>query len=237
MAKRKRVALGSVNAEGWMMSYADMVTILLALFIVLSTLGKDQTGVNLNKGIESYRRVRDAFGLPGWFSNSSQVTPKDAVNARYNNPDDPDFHDDLNLRSIDGEEEQFQRFLSEMDRHFRVEKLPLVSGEATLDIFDPLRASPPSLPPKALETVNQIVGILHRSNYQVYVVVWAATPSDSAWTRAVNQAQRLVDEIARDADLDALARARLLPMGQPWLYSAYQRPVLSLRIVKLEIAP
>lgn len=49
---RRKKALAAVNTEGWMMSYADMVTILLAMFIVLSTLGKDQTGASLQKGLE-----------------------------------------------------------------------------------------------------------------------------------------------------------------------------------------
>src|SRR5581483_8996155 len=71
MLRRRKPADSHINTEGWMMSYADMATILLAMFIVLSTLGKDQTGVNLYNGTGSFRKALDSFGLPGFFSSSS----------------------------------------------------------------------------------------------------------------------------------------------------------------------
>src|SRR5207244_10746573 len=74
MVKTARKALAAVNTEGWMMSYADMATILLAMFIVLSTLGKDQTGASLQKGLESWRASRQFFGLNGLFNNSNMQT-------------------------------------------------------------------------------------------------------------------------------------------------------------------
>ena len=82
MAKKKG-AEGAINTEGWMMSYADMATVLLAMFIVLSTLGKDQTGVSLQRGLESWRDSRASFGLSGAFQTSSQVFQQDAVAPHY----------------------------------------------------------------------------------------------------------------------------------------------------------
>ncbi len=70
MLRRRKSADSHINTEGWMMSYADMATILLAMFIVLSTLGKDQSGVNLYNGTGSFRKALDSFGLPGAFSSS-----------------------------------------------------------------------------------------------------------------------------------------------------------------------
>src|SRR2546426_8636565 len=70
MMRRRRTADGQINTNGWMMSYADMATILLAMFIVLSTLGKDQTGVNLQRGTGSFTNALRSFGLPGLFSTS-----------------------------------------------------------------------------------------------------------------------------------------------------------------------
>src|SRR5947209_7064065 len=80
---RKKAGDSPINTEGWMMSYADMATILLAMFIVLSTLGKDQTGVNLHNGTGSFRQALDAFGLPGLFSTSSRVIPLETASPRY----------------------------------------------------------------------------------------------------------------------------------------------------------
>src|SRR5215471_2745480 len=83
MAKHRKKAETAVNTEGWMMSYADMATILLAMFIVLSTLGKDQTGVSLYNGTGSFRRALDCFGLPGLFPNSAKPIQAEAPGPRY----------------------------------------------------------------------------------------------------------------------------------------------------------
>src|ERR1700674_1695735 len=72
MRRRKRGFPG-INTEGWMMSYADMATTLLAMFIVLSTMGKDQTGISLYNGTGSFVHAEQSFGLPGLFPNSSKV--------------------------------------------------------------------------------------------------------------------------------------------------------------------
>src|SRR2546428_132665 len=66
-----------INVNGWMMSYADMATTLLAMFIALSTLGKDQTGINLYNGTGSFTHSLDTFGLPGLFPNSAHVIQLD----------------------------------------------------------------------------------------------------------------------------------------------------------------
>ena len=81
---RKRASGGSsVNANGWMISYADMVTILLAMFIVLSTLSKDQTGMSLYYGTGSYRNAVKRFGMPGVASNSGRTVPLTVPGPRY----------------------------------------------------------------------------------------------------------------------------------------------------------
>jgi len=166
---RKKQAERGINVEGWMMSYADMATVLLAMFIVLSTLGKDQTGVSLQKGLESWRDSRHTFGLGGAFQTSSRVFQKEAMSPQYAHGEDgepepqgrgPDREDPT--RSIDGEQERLQRFLHEMDRQFKVEKLPRVAGNATVDFFDKLAGSAPYLTRKQSEIVQQVLPLLER---------------------------------------------------------------------------
>jgi hypothetical protein len=239
---RKKAADGAVNTEGWMMSYADMATVLLAMFIVLSTLSKDQTGVSLQKGLESWRDSRQTFGLGGIFSTSSQVVPKREMAPRFVSAEpepDPDHRGsgpdaENGPRSIDPEHERLQRFLGEMDRQFKVQKLPRVAGSATVDFYDRLTASPPYLTAKQAEVVWQVLPLLGRGNYRVLLIVWATMPSDTAWVRAAVQAHQVADAVAAAAGLDAEARGRLVAAGQPWRYAGFERPVLSLVIARTE---
>src|SRR5207237_8598648 len=83
MAAKKK-AEDAINTEGWMMSYADMATILLAMFIVLSTLGKDQTGASLQKGLESWRETCQSFGLGGILTTSDRPGGLGTTGPHYN---------------------------------------------------------------------------------------------------------------------------------------------------------
>ncbi len=232
-----------INTNAWMMSYADMATTLLAMFIVLSTLGKDQTGLNLYNGTGSFAHSLENFGIPGLFPNSSRVIQFDAKSPIYL---DPTLEDEKGLyaggadaenrrtRIIDAEEERLQRFMQEMERQLEVEKLPRSAGEAALDFYAALNKAPPYLPNKYSESLGQVLPLLERDNYRVYVIVWATMPSNSAWNLAAVQAQRAADEIASTAHLGAQARSRLIALGQPWRYTNVRRPVLSIIISKLD---
>ncbi len=139
-------------------------------------------------------------------------------------------------RTIDGEQEQMQRFLQEIGRRFPVEKVPRSEGQSVIDFYDRLNKSAPYLSPSQSEVIGQIVGVLRRGTFRVFVVIWAPTPAESAWVRSAKQAQLVADEIADMAQLDSAARGRLVPLGQPWRYQNLQRPVMSVVIVKTQPA-
>jgi hypothetical protein len=241
MAKPRKSVLEAINTEGWMMSYADMATILLAMFIVLSTLGKDQTGASLQKGLESWRETRQLFGLPAFFVTANRPNNFGAGGPRYvlEGEGDPlptaeggTNKEKPTLPSIDQEVERFQRFLGELDRQFKVDSLPRITGQATVDLYERLNKEPPYLASKHKELLGQIVPLLRRPDYRVLIIAWATMAKESAMSRAAETAKELADEIASGAQLDAEARARLWAVGQTWRYKDYQRPVFSLVIAK-----
>ncbi|MBI3408777.1 MAG: hypothetical protein HY040_10510 [Planctomycetes bacterium] len=233
MAHKRKKHTAKVNTEGWMMSYADMATILLAMFIVLSTLGKDQTGASLQRGLESWKESRQFFGLPGFFSQSSQQVQMETRGPRYAVPDDElaDPSDDQ-AATIDAEMEKLQRFLKNPGSEDGLSKLPAVRGQATLDFFEPLNARPPLLTAKHRERLNQIVPLLGKENYSITLIDWATMPVDSAITRAAEQANEIAKEL--QSGNAQVGSRRLSAIGQPWRYAFYQRPVFSVTIRRLE---
>src|SRR6185437_12122182 len=110
-----------INTDGWMMSYADMATILLAMFIVLSTLGKDQTGINLANGTGSFVNSLNSFGLDGLLDAAphplkmNKQTPDYLFNLRPMDSRQDQAGETDKVRIIDGEEEHLQRFLQELN--------------------------------------------------------------------------------------------------------------------------
>ncbi len=222
-----------------MMSYADMATILLAMFIVLSTLGKDQTGISLANGTGSFVNSMNCFGLAGLFTTSAKPipmnnpTPHYLFQSRDDEGDDGRPADD-HRRVIDGEEEHLQRFLQELQRQFPVKRLPRQIGQVVIDLYEPLRKTAPYLGQRHTEVLDQVRPLLERRDFRLYLLVWTPTPSESAWVRAAGQARLAADEFVATSGLQPAATKRLIPLAQPWRYRDIRRPVLSLLVVKTE---
>lgn len=223
---RRPHAAHPINTSGWMMSYADMVTILLAMLIVVSTLSRDQTGVTLYNGAASFTKAFGSFGLPGFSAASLRPLP-----TNYSAP-----HYLFQAREQVGDEdddEQFQHLLRELRRQFTVECLRPQAGQVVIDLYEPLHRDAPYLAPHHLEALERVRPLLDRPNYRLHLVVWTPTPRPSVWSRAAAQARRAADEFAAAARLPSSAAARLVPLAQPWRYRDIRRPILSLVVVKM----
>lgn len=243
--KKKRKGEQAQGLPGWIVSYGDLVTTLLCFFITLSALAEDQTGVNLHAGLDSFRNRPLFPDLAGLFNYSSRTVPlqspspstvpdelaKDKkVDSKHNNLIDEGEEG----RVIDLEEEQFQRFLSELNRQFQLEKTPSPAGIVTIDVFEPVEGNGTSvqLGPQGQATVWQVLPLLASDSYHVSVTVWATMPSESAWLRATRQAVALVDTIRSEARLQGAARSRIQAAGQPWRYPHRRRPVWSIVVTR-----
>ncbi|MGH7226747.1 MAG: hypothetical protein ACRELF_26320 [Gemmataceae bacterium] len=209
------------------MSYADMVTILLAMLIVLSTLSSDQTGLTLYNGAASFAKALGSFGLPGFSAASPRPLETNYSTPNYLFKPGSESEDE-------GMDEPLQRFLQELQRQFAVERLRPSAGQVVIDLYEPLRRDAPYLAPHHLEALQRVRPLLDRPNYRLHLVVWTPTPRPSVWSRAAGQARIAADEFAAAARLPPDAAARLVPLAQPWRYRDIRRPILSLVVVKVQ---
>ena len=227
-------------SKAWLVSFGGTMTSLLAFFIVLCSLAEDQTGVNLHSGTGSFIRSLNGFGLSGLFPSdkSARTFQMQAFSPLYladnpdsdetdPNPSGPDPEDN-GIRSIDREQDEFKRFLNEMERASKVETEASTVGEVTFDFFEPLNATSPHLPESYADIMNQVLPLLRRATHRVEVVVWATTPARSAWMRAAEQAASVAEEVSARANLDESQRNRLRATSRPWIYKDVKRPILTI---------
>ena len=246
MAGKKRQSDGPSKA--YLVSFGDTMTALLAFFIVLNSLAKEQTGANLYAGTGSFITALKSFGLPGLFTQNTSdrvfqakaASPIYAVNDAQENPSEkkpvgPDDEDNR-LRVIDREKEQFERFLNEMAQLYHVNPLPRTQGRIVYDLFERLNQDgPPLLMEKHLHAIADVVPLLRRPTYRVQIVVWATTPNPTAWRRATEQSAEIRREIIAMASLRPDEESRLQAVGKPWLLPDAKRPVLSIVVTKNEL--
>ena len=239
--KKKPPAQGASKA--YLVSFGDTMTALLAFFIVLNSLATEQTGANLHSGTGSFMSAIKSAGLQGILSQkrSELVTQLSTTAPQYQVPpydeQDPERHAtgpdevDSKRRSIEREREEFEVFMRDIDKSFAVAALPTAQGEVAFDVFERVANKPPYLPDAAEKLLPQVLPLLSNERYRVKVVVWATTPSVTAWTRATKQASALVKELA--GRLPADQHSRLQGIGQPWGSSQDKRPTMSFLVRRL----
>lgn len=240
--KRKPPAEGPSKA--YLMSFGDTMTTLLAFFIVLNAFSQEQTGANMHSGTGSFVQSLNSHGLPG--SEPSKRT-RNAIARNASSPlyivADPENRPPANhaagpddnengIRVIDREQDQFERFMTEMERLHSSSELPATRGEAAFDFFEPLLPGPNLLSSQFDEALVDILPMMHQSEYTVRVVVWATTPSPTAWTRATQRSRRIADQLAGVAGLTGQDKYRVRAQGQPWIDSVVKRPVWSIVVQK-----
>ena len=142
-------------SKAYLVSFGGTMTTLLAFFIVLCTLAEDQTGMNMYRGTGSFVQAIEGFGVSGAFSrNDSDRTFQLQANSPLYLAADPEESDpepsatgpdaeDNGLRSIDREQDEFKRFLNEMERSSEITAEPSTEGEVTFDFFARLKHQRP----------------------------------------------------------------------------------------------
>ena len=78
------------GVPGWMVSFGDMMTLILTFFILLVSLSKEQAEGLLAKGIGSFVIATRNFGLDGLMSDSEKSRLMSQVRTRFNLPPEED---------------------------------------------------------------------------------------------------------------------------------------------------
>ena len=241
MARKKKAPSGPNN--GYLVSFGDTMTALLAFFIVLNSLASEQTGANLCSGTGSFVQVTDSHGLPGIFpsglsKNSLQMKAASPIYPVHNEETDekgqgPDDEADtiwVRDRNVD----EYDRFLTELERYHACRPESAVKAEVALDRMRSLPYEGPLLDAALRRQVLDLLPALASGNYELEIVVWATTPTGTAWKRAVEQASQVRTEIIQMLRLPEERQAIVTASAHTWISSTLKRPSLSLVVRQLD---
>ncbi|HMP80857.1 MAG TPA: flagellar motor protein MotB [Pirellulaceae bacterium] len=234
-------------SKAYLVSFGDTMTALLAFFIVLNSLAKDQTGANMYTGTGSFVRAFKRTGSEGnrWGTRSDQNIPRVAPSPVYAIPspkrDENDRREkgpdqtDNGERVINRREEDFQRFLTEMRFHFQVNQAETTQSQIVFDSFERLGSGSDNiLGPNAMQIVSDAIGQLANRQFEIEIVVWSVSPNELELQRAMDQALQIESYLDRVFRFRNDQRNRFSIAAKPWLFVDAKRPKMSVILSRLQ---
>jgi outer membrane protein OmpA-like peptidoglycan-associated protein len=126
------------RAPLWIISFADMISLLMAFFVMLLTMSTTKSGKLVNEGegifeatIYGFRKSIEGFGIPGMFGAApgQYGAPGDALYFDSHKTYYPVKGDEQAGRTIDAAEERIRRIFNRLGRHATTCKSQLQWGQ------------------------------------------------------------------------------------------------------------
>ena len=118
MAKKARAEEPKPGVPAYIVTFSDMVTLLLTFFVLLLTLADEQDPALFDIGKDSFKKAISAFGL-GMLPGRSQAMEFGEIQVKYrvDEADDP-----ADPRTISSQDEQLKRLLNRVQK--KVSSIP-----------------------------------------------------------------------------------------------------------------
>jgi flagellar motor protein MotB len=246
MGKRKKIE-PSMPSKAYLVSFGDTMTALLAFFIVLNSMAKEQTGANMYAGTGSFVAAFSSSGMPGGMpgKRSRDMLQQEAQKPIYALAENLDKNqdqsgnvgpDDTNKkdRVIDRDKENFQKFLDDMEKRFGLETRSPLTNQVVFDSFEPWDPDTGQMSRHAMELLSETISKLRQPDLRIEIIVWASVPSQTVMTRTVDKSVELRGQVEKLFWVKPDDRKRITYRAKPWLFSDAKRPQLSVVMSKTE---
>jgi flagellar motor protein MotB len=200
--KRSKPAEEKIPVPGWVVSFSDMVTLLLAFFVLLQAFAKIQDPELFFVGQGSFRRAIAGLGIPSFLIGKEDKPRRDHAQVAHPTASDPE--NPALERVISPDEDAIRQMFADLSRAMRNQALDV--EQVRVDSSPPpVRFAPTSheLTPRAREDVTDWAVTLKANlnrPMKIYVVgIAAGAGSDrAAWELSARRAAA-VGECLRQA--------------------------------------
>ena len=199
MSGKKKAPEPKQGAPAYIVTFSDMITLLLTFFVLLLSLANDQKEGMFSKGQNSFRRAVASFGMSGVMFSKEQGEQFSHPKIKYKIEKGEDAEED---RSIDSATEVYRRILQDIEKMMKISPSQITCSAKTFSVTDiKFERGKWNLSSKDKQFLNEYIsgiGASYAKELPTLYVVGLAGTEDSErekWTVSARRAQAVADHI------------------------------------------
>jgi len=203
MSRRMKQEVEPARIPSWVVSFGDMITNLLACFVMMQAFATTQDRTLFNAGMGSYRRAVEQCGLPGWLFGKKEEAEFDYRKIKYPTPRDDTNDEADRSRIIDMQEDQIRQAFARITKAMEASGRPIhdkLLALRRLDVNCAAGAEELDAPGRAALdrlTAELRQGLAGRRVRLCVIGVVAVGPQRERWVLSARRARRAEQHLRR----------------------------------------
>ena len=130
--KKKSSAMGPPGVPAYIVTFSDMVTLLLTFFVLLLSMAGTQN-VSIYKSTQSaFKSEMDCFGLPGFMSSKYDAPKLEHAKVKYRSKEG----NDISERSTDSQAEMLRRIILDLEKTMKITQSQITCRSKDFNVTD-----------------------------------------------------------------------------------------------------